>query len=65
MDLLHNEIFRQLFILPATEIPWWIEVVRSVLRLVIGVLGVLGTVPLLVWGERRLLGLFQGRLGPN
>ena len=65
MDFVNSDIWRQLFVLPGTEIPVWAEVVRSVLRLVIGVLGALGSVPFLVWGERRLLALAQGRLGPN
>lgn len=65
MDLVNQEWFRQLFFLPASEIPWWAEVVRSVLRLLIGVLGALGAVPFLVWWERRFLGFLQGRLGPN
>jgi NADH-quinone oxidoreductase subunit H len=60
-----NDIWQQLFILPADQIPWWAEVVRSVLRLVIALAGGLGSVPILVWLERRLLGWFQGRLGPN
>src|SRR5437764_1390903 len=47
---------QQLFFLPADQIPWWAEVVRSVLRLLIGVIGALGSVPFLVWWERRLLG---------
>ncbi|MDX1931543.1 MAG: complex I subunit 1 family protein [Capsulimonadales bacterium] len=54
-----------LFTLPGNQIPWWAEVVRSVIRLLIGVAGALGSVPILVWLERRLLGLLQGRLGPN
>ena len=65
MDFTHSDIWRQLFILPGGQIDWWAEVIRSVIRLVIGVLGALGSVPFLVWGERRLLGLVQGRLGPN
>ena len=65
MDFVNSDIWRDLFTRPGTEIPIWAEVVRSVLRLVIGVLGALGSVPFLVWGERRLLALAQGRLGPN
>src|SRR5882724_7775959 len=65
MDFVNQEWFQQLFFLPADQIPWWAEVVRSVLRLLIGVIGALGSVPFLVWWERRLLGFLQGRLGPN
>ncbi|MBC8137785.1 MAG: NADH-quinone oxidoreductase subunit H [Fibrella sp.] len=65
MDFVNSDIWRDLFVLPGNQIPVWAEVVRSVLRLVIGVLGALGTVPVLVWAERRLLALAQGRLGPN
>ncbi len=65
MDFVNSDIWRQLFVLPSNDISWSAEVVRSVLRLVIGVLGALGSVPFLVWGERRLLALAQGRLGPN
>lgn len=65
MDFVNSDIWRQLFVLPGSQIDWWAEVIRSVLRLVIGVLGALGSVPVLVWGERRLLALAQGRLGPN
>ncbi|MBC8140736.1 MAG: NADH-quinone oxidoreductase subunit H, partial [Armatimonadetes bacterium] len=65
MDFVNSDIWRDLFVLPGGDIPVWAEVVRSVLRLVIGVLGALGSVPFLVWGERRLLALAQGRLGPN
>ncbi|MFY7951764.1 MAG: complex I subunit 1/NuoH family protein [Armatimonadaceae bacterium] len=45
--------------------PWWAEAVRSLLRFVIALAGGLGSVPILVWLERRLLGWWQGRLGPN
>jgi len=60
-----QEVWNQLFILPADQVVWWAEIVRSVLRLLIALLGGLGSVPILVWLERRLLGWFQGRLGPN
>lgn len=60
-----QEIWNQLFVLPGNEITWWAEVVRSVIRLVFALAGGLGSVPILVWLERRLLGFFQGRLGPN
>ena len=59
------DIWQQLFVLPGDKIEWWAEVVRSVLRLVIALVGGLGSVPILVWLERRLLGWYQGRLGPN
>jgi NADH-quinone oxidoreductase subunit H len=62
----HSYTFWQyLFTVPGDQIPWFYEVMRSVLRLVIGIVFGLIPVPLLVWGERRLLGLLQGRLGPN
>lgn len=62
----HSYTFWQyLFTVPGDQIPWGYEVLRSVLRLVIGIVFGLIPVPLLVWGERRLLGLLQGRLGPN
>jgi NADH-quinone oxidoreductase subunit H len=68
-SIFQSEIWKQLFVYSATDpahpVEWWAEVVRSVLRLLIGVLGALGSVPILVWLERRLLGLLQGRLGPN
>jgi NADH-quinone oxidoreductase subunit H len=51
---------------PASQdIPWTAEFVRSVLRFIIGLVFGLIPVPLLVWLERRLLGWYQGRLGPN
>jgi NADH:ubiquinone oxidoreductase subunit H len=59
------DIWQQLFVLPGDKIEWWAEVVRSVLRLVIALVGGLGSVPILVWLERRLLGWYQGRQGPN
>jgi len=59
------DIWQQLFVLPGDKIEWWAEVVRSVLRLVVALVGGLGSVPILVWLERRLLGWYQGRLGPN
>ncbi|MGC4042637.1 MAG: NADH-quinone oxidoreductase subunit H [Armatimonas sp.] len=62
----HSYTFWQyLFTVSGDQIPWGYEVLRSVLRLVIGLVFGLIPVPLLVWGERRLLGLLQGRLGPN
>jgi NADH-quinone oxidoreductase subunit H len=65
MEFVNSYIWQQLFVLPSTQVEWWAEIVRSVLRLVIGVLGALGSVPILVWLERRMLGWLQGRLGPN
>lgn len=59
------DIWQQLFVLPGDKIEWWAEVIRSVLRLVVALIGGLGSVPILVWLERRLLGWYQGRLGPN
>jgi NADH-quinone oxidoreductase subunit H len=51
---------------PASQdIPWTAEFIRSVLRFIIGLVFGLIPVPLLVWLERRLLGWYQGRLGPN
>jgi NADH-quinone oxidoreductase subunit H len=64
-DLVNSYGWQQIFVLPGGQIEWWAEVVRSVLRLVLGLAGTLGLVPLMVWYERRLLGWLQGRLGPN
>ena len=61
----HLPTWHEIFIPSGLAISWQAEVVRSVLRLVIGIVFGLIPVPLLVWGERRLLGLLQGRLGPN
>jgi len=65
MDFVDSEIWKALFLRPAADIPWWAEAVRSLLRFVIALAGGLGSVPVLVWLERRLLGWWQGRLGPN
>jgi NADH-quinone oxidoreductase subunit H len=65
MDFFNATWWQQIFVLPADQIPWWAEVVRSILRLALGVAVGLGSVPILVWLERRLLGWAQGRLGPN
>ncbi len=43
----------------------WIEAVRVVVRVLMGVFGILLAVPPLVWWERRLLGWMQQRQGPN
>ena len=61
----HLPTLHEIFIPSGLAISWQAEVVRSILRLVIGIVFGLIPVPLLVWGERRLLGLLQGRLGPN
>ncbi len=65
MDFLDSDVWKVLFLRSAGEIPWWAEAVRSLLRFVIALAGGLGSVPILVWLERRLLGWWQGRLGPN
>ena len=44
---------------------WWIESIRVVVRVLIGVFSILLVVPPLVWWERRLLGWMQQRQGPN
>jgi NADH-quinone oxidoreductase subunit H len=43
----------------------WVEALRVVARVLIGVFGILLAVPPLVWWERRLLGWMQQRQGPN
>ena len=43
----------------------WVEALRVVLRVLMGVFGILLAVPPLVWWERRLLGWMQQRQGPN
>jgi len=42
---------------------WWLII--GVVKAVIIAIGLLSAVPLLVWLERRLMGRFQVRLGPN
>lgn len=64
-EFLNSPIWRDLFVNSADQIPWYAEFVRSLLRFVIALAGGLGSVPILVWLERRLLGFWQGRLGPN
>ena len=64
-ELSNSYVWQQIFVLPGANIAVWAEVVRSLLRVLTAVVGTLGCVPVLVWGERRLLGLLQGRLGPN
>lgn len=65
MDFVNHPIWQELFVKDGATAQWWAEVVRSLLRLVIALAGGLGSVPILVWLERRLLGWFQGRTGPN
>jgi NADH-quinone oxidoreductase subunit H len=43
----------------------WIEYVRILVRVLIGLFAILLAVPPLVWWERRLLGWMQQREGPN
>ncbi len=43
----------------------WIDGLRMVIRVLIGVFSILLVVPPLVWWERRLLGWMQQRQGPN
>ena len=44
---------------------WWIDLIRTIVRVLIGVFAILLVVPPLVWWERRLLGWMQQRQGPN
>jgi len=44
---------------------WYVDVIRAVVRALIGLFAVLLGVPPLVWWERRLLGWMQQRQGPN
>ena len=44
---------------------WYVDLIRDVLRALIGLFAVLLVVPPLVWYERRLLGWMQQRQGPN
>ncbi len=41
--------------------PWWIQIIKGVLIFALG----LQLVPLILIGERKILGRFQGRYGPN
>ena len=43
----------------------WVEAIRVVARVLLGVFAILLAVPPLVWWERRLLGWMQQRQGPN
>lgn len=44
---------------------WWVDVLRSLVRVLIPMFFILLLVPPLVWFERRLLGWMQQRQGPN
>lgn len=46
-------------------LPWYMDLLRILLRVLISVFFILLTVPPLVWFERRLLGFMQQRQGPN
>ncbi|MBA2348344.1 MAG: NADH-quinone oxidoreductase subunit NuoH [Solirubrobacterales bacterium] len=41
--------------------PWWIQIIKSIVIFALG----LQIVPIVLLGERKLLGRFQGRPGPN
>ena len=41
--------------------PWWIQIIKAIVLFAIG----LQIVPLVLLAERKLLGRFQGRYGPN
>ncbi len=60
-------LFAQLFFYtPNIPSPYgWVEALRVVVRVLMGVFGILLAVPPLVWWERRLLGWMQQRQGPN
>jgi len=58
-------VLQQIFTAPGDQIAVWAHVVRSLLRIGIGIGFILTIVPGLIWLERRLLSWFQGRLGPN
>ena len=59
VDPIHTSVGR----LPADL--WWIEALRVLIRVLIGVFSILLVVPPLGWWERRLLGWMQQRQGPN
>jgi NADH-quinone oxidoreductase subunit H len=40
---------------------WWVQIIKAIVLFVIG----LSSVPLILWLERKLLGRFQARYGPN
>jgi len=62
---LHDFFSYFLFVRDLPAQYWWIDVIRMVVRVLIGVFGLLLAVPPLVWWERRLLGWMQQRQGPN
>jgi NADH-quinone oxidoreductase subunit H len=41
--------------------PWWIQIIKGILLFVVA----LQLVPIVLWAERKLLGRFQHRYGPN
>src|ERR1700758_1982357 len=41
--------------------PWWIQVIKAIVIFAVG----LQLVPIVLIAERKLLGRFQGRYGPN
>jgi NADH-quinone oxidoreductase subunit H len=51
--------------LPLAEVgyfePWWMQILKAIVIFVVG----LSLVPVVLLGERKLLGRFQGRYGPN
>lgn len=51
-------------LLPAS-LDWFAFVLTAVIIVAAVVNGILGGVLMMIWGERRLLGRFQGRTGPN
>lgn len=43
----------------------WTDLAWAALRIVIVLAFLLGTLPIVIWGERRVLAWFQDRIGPN
>ena len=61
-----NLFFHEFLLDPHIPAQWWyIDLIRIILRVLMGVFGMLLVVPPLVWWERRLLGFMQQRQGPN